>query len=418
MSKALRDTFRSLHYRNFRLFFSGQCISLIGVWLQNVAMGWLVYRLTGSELLLGVTGFCENLPMLVLTPFIGVLVDRWDRYRILLVTQTLCMLQAGVLAFLVLAGLVTVPAVLVLSVVLGSIMALDLTARQAIWVFLVDDKRDLSNAIALNASLFNVGRLLGPSLAGIVIALIGEGLCFLLNSLSYIAVLAALLAMRLTRAAKPAQVSPEGFFAHMTEGFRYVWNNRAIRYTMIMLAVCSVVAMQYLVMMPVFAIEVLQGDSVTLGFIVAGSGVGALVGTVYMAGRKDPRNLTRVINLGAALAGFAFIFFALSRSWWLSILVMLFLSFGIMVILSPSNILIQTIVDEDKRGRVMSLYALCFSGMAPLGSLYMGAASEVWGAPATFIASGVALLIIATIYPRMRGAVEAAVAAKTAESAI
>jgi MFS family permease len=268
MSNALQDIFRSLNYRNFRLFFSGQCISLIGVWLQIVAMGWLVYRLTGSELLLGVTGFCENLPMLILTPFIGVLVDRWDRYRTLLVTQTLCMAQAGVLAFLVLTGMVTVPGVLVLSVVLGSIMAVDLTARQAIWVFLVDDKRDLSNAIALNASLFNVGRLLGPSIAGIVIALIGEGLCFLLNSLSYIAVLAALLAMRLTRAAKPDKVSKEGFFATMADGFRYAWNTRAIRYTMIMLAVCSVIGMQYLVMMPVFATEVLSGGSVTLSVLL------------------------------------------------------------------------------------------------------------------------------------------------------
>ncbi|MDR1605289.1 MAG: MFS transporter [Gracilibacteraceae bacterium] len=403
-------TFRSLKYRNYRLFFLGQCVSLVGMWMQNVAMGWLVFSLTGSELLLGVVGFVENLPVLLLTPFVGVFVDRWNRHHILVVTQSLMMVQAFVLALLVLTGNTTVPLIMALAVVLGTITAVDITARQAFWIQIVDNKDDLSNAISLNSTVFNAARLVGPSLGGVIIAAIGEGLCFLLNAFSYIAVLVALLSMKFAAGVRKATARRGGYLANLKEGFSYAWGSLSIRLTLFTLACSSLVAIQYMVMLPVFAADVLNGNAMYLGYLLGSAGGGALVGAIYMARLRNALGLTGILRTGIILAGLGFIGFSFSRVLLLSILGILVLSFGIMLVISSCNVLVQTVVDDDKRGRVMGLHALCFSGMAPFGNLYMGAVAETWGAPATFLLSGVLMLVLAAVYSTRANSIEAVIA--------
>lgn len=390
--------FRSFRYRNYRLFFGGQIISLTGTWMQSVAMSWLVFRLTNSPFLLGVVGFSSQIPAFLLAPVAGVLVDRWDRRRLLVFTQTLAMLQAFALAYLALTGAIQVWQIIGLSVVLGFVNAFDMPGRQSFVVDMVENREDLGNAIALNSSMFNSARLLGPSIAGVLIALVGEGLCFLLNGVSYLAVIAALLAMRIAPRQREAQAAP--IVQGLKEGFRYAFGFAPIRAILLLLALVSLMGMPYTVLMPIFATDILHGGPDTLGFLMGASGVGAVVGAIYLASRRSVLGLGRVIPIAASIFGFGLIIFSLSGLLWLSLLLMLVVGFGMIVQMASSNTLLQTIVEEDKRGRVMSFYVMAFMGAAPFGSLIAGAMASVIGAPNTILLGGVFCVAGAAIFAR------------------
>ena len=395
-TSVLKFMLRSFHYRNYRLFFSGQGISLIGTWIQNIAMSWLVYSLTNSTFLLGVVGFAGQLPVFLLAPFAGVLVDRWNRHRILLVTQTLAMFQALVLALLVLTGNVSVWHIIPISIFLGLINAFDMPARQSFVVQIVEKKEDLGNAIALNSSMFNGARLVGPSIAGILISALGEGICFLLNSISFLAVLAALLAMRVKP--KRVEVKNKRILQELKAGFVYAFGFVPIRSIMLLIALISLVGMPYTVLMPVFAKNILQGGPHTLGFLMGFSGLGALTGALYLASQKNARRLVTMVPLAAGIFGIGLIAFAQSRVLWLSLIMMLITGFGMMVQMASSNTMIQTIVDDDKRGRVMSFYTMSFVGVAPFGSLLGGAIASKIGAPATLTIGGIFCVLGALVF--------------------
>ncbi len=391
-------TFRALKYRNYRLFFAGQSISLIGMWIQNVAMGWLVYRLTGSATLLGVVGFAENIPVFLLTPFAGVLVDRWNRRRIFVVTQLLFMIQAFLMSFLTLTGMIQIWHIILLSVVLGIITAIDATTRQSFWLEMIENKEDLGNAIALNSTMYNSARLLGPTFAGFVIAAVGEGICFLLNGISYIAVIIALMTMRLSP--KVQELRETNFFQGLKEGIKYASGILSIRYTLLLLALISFIANPYLVLMPVFAKEVLGGGAMSLGYLVGCSGLGALIGAIFIASQKSNHNLADFIFGGALVSGIGFLVFSASKELWLSLISVFVISFGIMLIIAFCNILIQTFVDDDKRGRVMALHVLALMGMTPFGNLLLGSLSSRISAPHTFTIVGIIVLLGAFAYKK------------------
>jgi len=390
--------FRALRYRNYRLFFIGQGISLIGTWMQQVAMSWLVYSLTNSAWLLGVVAFSGLISNFLLTPFAGVLVDRLDRHRILVVTQALAMLQAFTLAAVVLTGSAAVWNLILLSIALGLINAFDMPTRQSFVLDMVTNREDLGNAIALNSSLFNGARLIGPSIAGVLVALVGEGLCFLINGISFIAVIACLLAMRM--APTPARVAKEDFFSGMKDGANYAFGFPPIKYIIILLAFSALVAMPYPVLMPVFAREILQGGANTLGFLMAAAGVGALAGAIYLASRKNVFGLDKIIVVSSCSFGVGLICFSFSRLVVLSMLFMAVTSFGMVVQLAASNTILQTIADDDKRGRVMSIFVMSFMGLAPFGSLLFGGLADVIGAPYTLLIGGVCVLIGGVIFAR------------------
>jgi MFS family permease len=394
----LGHSVRALRHRNFRLFLAGQLISLTGTWMQQVALGWLVYRLTRSPLLLGLVGFAAQFPSLVVSPFAGVLADRWNLRRMVLATQVLAMLQALALAGLVLSGAVTIAHVVALSVWLGIVNAADVPARQAFLVKMVEGRRDLGNAIALNSSTFNAARLVGPSLAGLLITVMGEGPVFLLNGLSYVAVIGALLAMRLP----PVEARPprSRVWGNLQEGLRYAFGFAPMRAILLLVALTSLVGVPFSVLLPVFATDVLHGGAHTLGFLTSAVGVGALVGALYLAGRASVRGLGRVIVASVALFGVSLISFAFSRNEWLSVAILLFAGFGTMVQMASGNTILQTLVDDDKRGRVMSLYATAFQGTLPLGSLLAGALASRVGAPFTVAAGGLVCVIGALAFRR------------------
>jgi MFS family permease len=386
---------RALGHRNYRLFFGGQSVSLIGTWMTRVATAWLVYRLTHSAFLLGVVGFSGQIPAFLLGPLAGVWVDRWNRHRVLVVTQVLSMAQSFVLAALALSGRITVWDIIGLSVFQGAINAFDMPARQAFLIQMVEAREDLANAIALNSSMVNGSRLIGPSLAGLLIAAAGEGYCFLIDGISYVAVVGSLLAMQIITA--PERRAGRKVWPELSEGWHYAWRFAPIRAILLLLALVSLVGMPYTVLMPIFAGRVLHGGPHTLGFLMGASGVGALVGTVTLAMRKTVLGLGRLIALSAGLFGVALMGFALSRSLWLSLLLMMAVGFGLMRQLAASNTILQTIVDEDKRGRVMSFYSMAFMGMAPIGSLLAGTAANRVGAPWT-LAVGGALAVLGAIW--------------------
>jgi MFS family permease len=377
---------RALRSRNYRLFFTGQTVSLIGTWMTLIATSWLVYRLTGSAWLLGVVGFASRIPTFVLGPFAGVWVDRWNRHRTLVVTQILSMIQSFALAGLALARVITIHEVIWLGLAQGIINAFDMPARQAFVIQMVEDRADLGNAIALNSSMVNVARLLGPSIAGVVIAAFGEGYCFLIDGVSYLAVIASLLAMRIP----PTQ--PRGIekavWQELKEGWSYVAHFVPIRSILLLLALVSLVGMQYPILMPIFAGQVLHGGPHTLGFLMGATGVGALGGAVFLATRKTVVGLGRVIPLAAAAFGIGLIALGLSDFLWLSILLMLLVGGAMMTQMAASNTIVQTIVEDDKRGRVMGFFSMAFLGMAPFGSLMAGALAHNIGAPRTVMICG------------------------------
>jgi MFS family permease len=384
---------RALQSRNYRLFFSGQSVSLVGTWITRIATSWLVYRLTGSLLLLGIVGFCGQIPTLLLAPFAGVLVDRWDRQRILLVTQVLSMLQSLALALLVFSGLITVPWVLVLQVMQGIINAFDTPARQAFVVEMVEDRADLPNAIALNSSMVNASRILGPSIGGVVIAAVGEGWCFMADAISYLAVIASLMAMRVTPRGRPPRDTR--MREELRTGFRYVSRFVPVRSALLLLALVSLMGMPYTVLMPAIAANLLHGGPHTLGFLMTASGVGALGGALYLASRRSVLGLGRVMTIATAAFGVGLVLFSFSRVLWLSLLVLPLVGAGMMVTMAATNTILQTVVEEDLRGRVMAFYTMAFLGTAPIGSLLAGVAADRIGPTNTIFFGGLSCLAAA-----------------------
>jgi MFS family permease len=384
---------RALKSRNYRLFFGGQSVSLVGTWITRVATSWLVYRLTGSVLLLGLVGFCGQLPTLILAPVTGVLVDRWDRHRILLVTQVLSMLQSLALALLTLAGRITVAEVLVLQVMQGVINAFDTPARQAFVVEMVEDRADLPNAIALNSSMVNASRVIGPSIGGVVIAAVGEGWCFMIDAVSYLAVIASLVAMRVTPRTRPPRDS--SILEELRTGFRYVSRFTPVRSALLLLSLVSVMGMPYTVLMPAIATNLLHGGPHTLGFLMTASGVGALGGALYLASRRSVLGLGRAMVLASAAFGGGLVAFSFSRALWLSLLLLPIVGGGMMVTMAAVNTVLQTVVEEELRGRVMAFYTMAFLGTAPIGSLLAGVVADRIGPAHTIFVGGLCCIAAA-----------------------
>ena len=392
----LKTVLNSLRYRNYRLFFAGQSISLVGTWMQMVAISWLVYHLTNSALLLGLVGFFSQIPSFFLTPFTGVFVDRWNRHRILVITQTLSMIQAFVLAFLTLTGTINILSIILLSLSLGLINAFDMPARQAFVIEMVEKKEDLPNAIALNSSLVNVARFIGPAIAGLLVAAVGEGLCFLINGISYVAVIVALLAMKVNKITR--RVSINNISKEIKEGFKYSFGFAPIRSILLLLGLVSLIGMPYLVLMPIFAKDILHGGANTLGFLMAAAGIGALVGGIYLASRKSVLGLGKILTFATAIFGLGLIVFAFSKNLYFSLSMMMVSGFGMLLQIAASNTLLQTITEDDKRGRVMSFFTMAFMGMSPFGNLVAGAMADKIGAPNTVLISGVICIIGAIIF--------------------
>jgi MFS family permease len=394
----IRGMFRSLESRNFRLFFMGQSVSLIGTWIQRIAMPWLVYDLTHSVFLLGLIGFTGQIPVFLLGPFAGVLTDRWNRQRLLLYTQALAMAQALAIAVLIFMGIIQVWMIVVLSIMLGCISAFDGPARQSFLLEMIGKKDDLGNAIALNSTMVNGARLIGPSIAGILIATTGEGICFLLNGISYLVVLVSLLRMRLPL--KTENPKHPQFISSFKEGFAYTFGFAPIKAVILLLALMSLMGMPYTVLMPVFAKEVLHGGAHTFGFMMGASGLGALIGALYLASRKNVVGLERLIPMAAALFGCGLIAFSFSRFLPLSLFLLVFTGLGMMMQMASSNSIIQTIVEDDKRGRVMSFYTMALMGTAPFGSLLAGSLANWIGAPNTLIIGGTSCVIGAIVFTK------------------
>jgi MFS family permease len=382
---------RALKHRNFRLFFGGQTISLIGTWMTRVATSWLVYKLTGSALLLGTVSFAGQIPTFLFAPFAGVWVDRLDRRQVLVWTQTLSMVQSLLLAGLTLSHTITIPWLLALSAMQGIINAFDMPARQAFMVQMVEDRRDLSNAIAINSSMVNAARLIGPSLAGMLIAVTSEGWCFLIDGVSYIAVIVSLLLMRLNIPAVKRKTTST--LTELKAGWTYVSEFVPVRTILLLFAAISLMGMPFVVLMPIFAAQVLHGGPHTLGFLMGAMGVGALISALSLAARKSVKGLVKMIPIAASVFGLGLIGFGLSKNFWLSMLAVLIAGMGMMQGMAGSNTIIQTIVSEDKRGRVMSYYAMAFVGMAPFGSLLAGTMAHWIGAPGTVVLNGSLVLL-------------------------
>lgn len=377
---------RALRHRNYRLFFGGQGISLIGTWMTRVATGWLVYRLTGSAFLLGLVSFSSQIPILLLGPFAGVWVDRLNRHRVLVVTQALSMMQSFALAGLALAHIITVEEVILLNLFQGAINAFDMPARQAFLIEMVEDREDLGNAIALNSSLVNAARLIGPSVAGLIIAAVGEGYCFLIDGFSYMAIVASLLGMNVTP--RVIEHARQSVLSELREGWEYVRGFRPIWSILLLLAIISLVGMPYTTLMPIFAGKILHGGAHTLGFMMGAVGVGALTGAVRLAARRTVLGLGRKIAMTAAGFGAGLIAFSFSRELWLSLMLLVVTGFCFMQQMASSNTILQTITEDSKRGRVMSFYSIAFQGVAPFGSLAAGAVASRIGAPYTLMIGG------------------------------
>lgn len=389
--------FRALKYKNYRLFVGGQSLSLIGTWLQMVAMTWLVYRLTNSPFMLGVIGFSGQLPMFLVTPFAGVFADCWNRHSILLLTQSLALFQALLIALLVFTGIVQIWHLMLLSLFLGTINAFDMPVRQSFVTDMIENhKEDIGNAIALNSAMVNSARLIGPSLAGILIATVGEGWCFLLNALSFIAVVISLVRMNVATISKPKHRTH--VFQEMREGFAYTFGFPPIRFLILMLAGVGVLSTSLTLLAPVFAKEYLHGDARTFGFLMGAFGSGALLGAIYLLNKKSVLGLGGVIGAAVSVFGASMILFGFSRWFLVSLVLMFTAGIGMMLHLASTNTLLQTISEEGKRGRVMSFYAMAFRGLTPFGSLIAGSLGDTIGAPITVICSGVIILILAVLY--------------------
>ncbi len=396
MSKSrFRHIFRALRYRNFRLFFIGQSISLVGTWMQQVAMSWLVYKLTFSPFLLGAVTFVSQMPSILISPIAGVLADKWNRRRLLITTQSLSMAQALVLAALTYSGQVRVWQVMVLGLLIGCINSVDVPIRQTFLLDMVEKKSNLSNAIALNSLIFNAARLIGPAVAGVVISLTGEAVCFFLNGLSYLAVIYSLLAMKTKAHISIKDSLP--IWGKLQEGFHYAFNCFPIRLILLNLCIMNLMGSSCSVLLPVFAKESLSGDSATFGFLVAAAGIGALLSTVYLAAQTSIIGLATKIAVSSALFSSSIIFFSLSHVLWLSMTLLAFAAFWLMTCTASCSIILQTITDDDKRGRILSFYSMAFMVSVPVGSLLVGTLANKTGAVNTVIIQACCCLI-GTLY--------------------
>ena len=385
---------RALGSRNYRLYFVGQLISLAGTWMQQIAMVWLAYRLSGSAFVLGAIGFASQIPILLFASLGGVWTDRLDRRRLLMWTQSLAMLQALVLAGLAWQGWVSAELLVFLAFLLGCVNAVDVPARQVIAVQLVDNPDDLPNAIALNSLIMNAARFVGPVLAGFIVAVVGEAVCFLLNAVSYLAVLVALGAIRISL----PRGKPTPTLQALGEGYRYVLGHRRIRLSLMLVACISFFATPYAVMMPLFAKDIFGGDARTYGLLVGSAGVGSLLGSLFLASRDDTRRLGHWVGLAAPAVGVCLALFALTPLRWLAFPVLIALGFSVIIAIAGSNTLIQTRVDENFRGRVMAIFSMAFLGIAPLGSLAVGSIAHGQGIRSTLAVCGLITLAAGVIY--------------------
>ncbi|HBC77047.1 MAG TPA: MFS transporter [Bacteroidales bacterium] len=397
-SSKLKTIFRSLQYRNYRLFFAGQSISLIGTWMQRIAMPWLVYHLTGSAFLLGLVSFAGQIPTFLLSPLAGVVTDKFSKYRVLLITQIISLIQALFLAMLTLSGEIEIWHIVVLSIILGCVNAFDVPSRHSFVIEMVEKKEHLGNAIALNSMMFNGARLIGPSIAGMMLATTSEGVCFLINAISYVFVVISLLLMHIKK--NKVDYNPGNMFAEMKEGFRYAFGFAPIKHLLILLAVVSLMGSSYQVLMPVFAKEILRGGSTTFGFLMGAAGLGALAGAVYLASRETVLKLGRIIPTAAALFGIGLIALSVTNYFPVSLLFMIIIGLGLMLHTASSNTILQTITDDDKRGRVMSFYSLAIMGTAPFGSLLAGSLAKITGTPFTIFIGGLTCIIGAFFFYR------------------
>jgi MFS family permease len=405
--RGLKFVLRALRSRNYRLFFAGQLVSMVGNWLTSIATSWLVYRLSGSAILLGFVGFAGQFPTFILAPFAGVLVDRWRLRRTLVTTQTLAMLESFALACVAFAfsrhaldAIVAIHLLLILNLCQGLINAVDIPARQAFVVEMVDRREDLSNAIALNSSLVNAARLLGPSIGGVLIAVFGEAWCFLLDGVSYIGVIVALLTMRITARSDRRRHDP--VLQSLRQGFKYSFGFAPIRAVLMLLALVSLAGVPYMVLMPIFAREILHGGPTTLGLLMGAAGVGALAGAIYLASRRTVLGLGAIIGFAAVTFGCGLIIFSFSRWLALSLALMPITGASMIIQMAGSNTILQTLVDDDLRGRVMAFFTMCFMGMVPIGSLLSGAMATHIGAPRTVMCGGIVCIVGGLLFLRAR----------------
>lgn len=388
----LRFMLRALAYPNYRLFFGGQIVSLVGTWLSMVASQWLVLNLAlrdhpgSAPLWLGIVGFSGQIPIFLITPIAGVWIDRLNRHRLLMLTQFLSMVQSFVLGGLAVSGLITIPQIIALNAFQGLINAFDIPARQSFVVDLIENRKDLGNAIALNSSMVHMSRLLGPLIGGVLIALFNEAVCFLIDGVSYFAVLIALGLMRVTQ---PKHIGEHpSVIAALGEGFRYAFGFSPVRTLLLMTAVTSLTAMSQSVLLPIFAKEIYGGGSTVYGLLLGAAGLGAFLGSMYLASRASVLGLGRVIWIACGAMGLAFIALSFSRSLWLALPILVVSGAAMVTQMASCNTVLQTIVDDDKRGRVMSLFTMAFMGMAPFGSLLAGTLAGFWGPPITLALAG------------------------------
>jgi len=388
---SISHAWRAMRHRNFKLFFFGQSISVIGSWMTRLATTWLVYRLTNSVLMLGFVSFSGQIVSFLLGPFAGVWIERIGRRKLLVWTQALATTQSLALAVLTLAHIITLWEIIVLTALQGVINAFDMPGRQSFLVQMVEDRNDLSNAIAINSAMANGARLVGPAIAGLVIATVGEGWCFLIDGTSYLAVIASLLLMRIQPTS--LQRNPSSMLEQLREGWTYVCTFRPIRSILLLFSLLSLMGYSWAVLLPVFAAHVLHGGAITLGWLTGSAGIGALISALSLVLRKSVVGLTSMLQISTAILGAALILFGLSHVLWLSLLLMVFVGFGMIQAASVSNTIIQSLVPEDKRGRVMSYYTMAFFGSAPFGSLLAGTVADRFGAPHTVILTGAFCLL-------------------------
>lgn len=388
--------FRALQSRNFRLFFYAGMVSLMGTWIQNLALGWLVYRLTDSAFYLGLVGFAGQIPALILTPIAGVYADRLNRRNILMLTQFIPMVLAFLLSILVFTDTISITLILVVVVINGLALSFDTPFRHAFLLEMIGDRKLITNAVALNSTLVNTARFIGPTLGGILIALFGEAYCFLINGFSFMAMLAALTMMHVPRFVK--KVSERSVLADLKVGFKYTWNYFPARYMILLVMVTSIFGLPFQAFLPVFARDILQGDSRTLGFLTGAVGAGALTGAFYLAMREGVSKIPSIIRFSAFVFAIGLFIFSVSNVVWLSVLILYFSGFGMITQFSATNTLLQTVVDEDKRGRVLAFYSMSFMGFTPIGSLMLGTMSDFLGVPLTFSIASAALLMAALLF--------------------
>ena len=387
----LKYIFTSLHSRNYRLYFFGQGVSLIGTWMQHVALSWLVYRLTGSVFLLGLIGFTSQIPTFILSPFLGVVTDRHNRLKLMTFAQVLFLLQALAMTLLVMFDVVQVWHIIVLSLFFGVIMAIEGPTRHSLVVDLIDKPTDLGNAIALNSAIFNAARLVGPAIAGIAIAIVGEGICFLMNTLSFVAVIYALLSIKLPP--KKVVSTSDNFKKSFTEGFQYTFRSMPIRTLIIHLSILSLMGISFIVLLPAYAKEILGGGADTLGFLMSALGAGALTGALYMAGRNSVFGLSKIIAGFSILMGLAVLLAAFSTNTFASLVLFYFGGLSMILSIAAINTLLQTISEDNKRGRVMSFYSMALMGISPIGNLIAGTMASKIGIPVTLIISGIITIL-------------------------